>query len=257
MLAYSIKHYLPTRCGIFTVECELGYLYIDAKAYNSGVLLTEQYLKSSYNELHELFKPDNMETRASVKECFDKLPNPIKPLAFLLYATKIEYTEFPKQVGALDIILSSIFPTYYLNVPKNQRVALEFGPVIEEEYELDWKNFFDSCIDYDTLLNPPEETEKHPIFVIQASNGVPVGNFTPTAPAFSDTASSNSGSDDEGELIVFDEDAYLAEMEAAFNSTSTPTVDTSSSSSEPEDSAPEEDVDPNQRILDDAYADLF
>lgn len=173
MLAFSIKRYLPTRLGIITLDCgEFGYLYVGQKAYNSGVLLSQSVLDKGFNYVEQHMKPASVEERPSVKEFYDKLPNPIKPLALLLYNTEKEYTKFEEQVGVLNIILQSIFPTAYFNTPKNQRITYSFGPSIEAEYRYDWKNFFDSCIDYDTLTNPKDSKETHPIFVISAEQVV-------------------------------------------------------------------------------------
>lgn len=186
MLAFSLKRYLPTKLGIITLECgELGFLYVGQKAYNCGIILTEEIMKSGYDKMEENMRPDGMDRRESIKTFYDKLPNPLKPLSFLLYSTKEEYVDFPKQVGALHIILQSIYPTYYYNTPKSQRIRLEFSKAIEAEYELDWNEFFNTSIDYDTLTNPKEEEEKYPIFVIQAQGGIPVnmsGSIPVSAP---------------------------------------------------------------------------
>jgi hypothetical protein len=182
MLAFSIKRYLPTRLGIITLECgEVGYLYVGQKAYNSGILLTQSVLDKGFEYVEQHMKPANVEDRPSVKEFYDKLPNPLKPLALLLYNTVKEYTTFEEQVGVLDVILQSVFPTAYFHTPKNQRITFEFGRSIESEYRYDWETFFNSCIDYDTLIHPKDNAEKHPIFVVSATmaNSVPAPVCTP------------------------------------------------------------------------------
>lgn len=201
MLAYSIEKYLPTHSNIITLECEdVGFIYSGIKAYSSGILLTQNSKYNDVDKLTEITKPKNMFRRKSIEELYNKLPSPLKPLAFLLYQTKEDYKSFADQIGALSIILQTIHPTYWFETPIEQRFSLSFGSSLKSEYEYDWKVFFDSCIKYDDLINPKENTEKHPIFVINASHNMPSVSTITTAN--SDYNPSNLEFDENGNATI-------------------------------------------------------
>lgn len=245
----------------------MGFMYVGQKAYNCGLMLTEEILKIGYDKMEENMRPDNMDKRESIKEFYDKLPNPIKPLAFLLYSTKEDYTDFPKQVGALHIILQSIYPTYYYNTPKDQRIRLEFSKAIEAEYELDWQEFFNNSIDFDTLTDPPKDEEKYPIFVIQAQGGVPVNMSGPMpyygAPVMAPApAPVEYKGDENGDIEIDDDDLmdifdikvdsskdYPSSSSSSDNASSTPAP-------KPVEEVQEEDTD-EEDSMDDIYALLY
>jgi len=170
MLVFSEKRYLPTKLSVITLECPNGgYIYADMKSYNSGVLLSQNEEYSSKEKLLIAAKPKNAGRRKSIEDFYDKLPNPLKPLAYLLYLTGEDYKDFSEQVGALNIILQFIYPTYWFSTPKEQRLDMNFGTSVKAEYELDWKNFFENSIRYDDIVNPKENKEKFPIYVINAA----------------------------------------------------------------------------------------
>lgn len=191
MLVYAVKKYLPSRCGIMTLETpDHGYIYVDYKILESSVLLSSQAFYQTFESAESIVKPLDKSHRESIKRFYDFLPYPLKPLALLLYWTEQEYDILSDQIGCLHIISSIINPYHWLKAPKDQRMQLgPFGPSIRTEYSYEWKSFIESCIDYETLTNPTDSSEKFPIFVINAvsgnlplSGGVP---FTASAPSLS------------------------------------------------------------------------
>lgn len=170
MLIFSEERYLPVKSGIITLDCPKGgYIYAGLKAYNSGVILSQSREYDSKEKLLALAKPKNVFRRKSIDDLYDLLPNPLKPLAYLLYLAEEEYKEFSEQVGALNIILQFVYPTYWFATPKEQRMDVSFGSSIKAEYEYDRRVFFDNCIKYDDIVNPKESKERFPIYVINAS----------------------------------------------------------------------------------------
>ena len=179
MLVYSKERYLPTKTGIITIECsDGGFIYAGVKAYNSGVILSQNPGYNNKENLIVVSKPKNVSRRKSIDRFYDELPNPLKPLAYLLYLAESDYTEFSEQVGVLSVILQFIYPTYWFETPKEQRIDMNFGSTVKVEYEYDWKNFFDTSIKYDDIVNPKESKEKFPIYVINAAYSEdPFGNM--------------------------------------------------------------------------------
>lgn len=172
MLAYSEKRYLPTHSNIVVLDCikpQNGYIYIDLKAYNSGVILSQNEKYMDKNYLLETSKPTNINYRKSIEELFEELPYPLKPLSYLLYMTQKEYTNFNEQIAALNVILQNVYPTYWFQTPKDIRPNLSYSTLLLTEAEYDWTNFFNSCIDYDTIIHPEKaDTKSFPIFVVNA-----------------------------------------------------------------------------------------
>lgn len=173
MLIYSEERYLPTHSNIITLDCHesiKGFIYVEIKAYNAGVILSheQKFLDTDY--LDKISRPDNLGKRTSIENFFDQLPNPLKPLAYLLYTTEIDYKIFSEQVGALNIILQSVYPTFWFQTPKEKRPNFSFSSLIQTEWENDREVFFRNCIKYEEIIHPKSNTEKFPIFVINASN---------------------------------------------------------------------------------------
>lgn len=170
MLAYSIERYLPTKNNIITLDVlDGGYVYAGIKAYNCGLLLSHNRKYDTKEKLTLAVKSKNVDRKISIDELYDKLPEPIKPLAYMLYLADNEYKEFSEQIGVLNIIIQSVHPIKWIETPYPQRIDMKFGKSIKAEYEYDWKNFFDSCIKYDDIINPKETKERFPIYVIKAS----------------------------------------------------------------------------------------
>lgn len=182
MLAYAVKKYLPTRCGITTLETpDHGYIYVDYTILESAILLSSQAFYQTFESAESVVKPSDKPHRETIRRLYDFLPYPLKPLALLLYWTEHEYDVLSDQIGCLHIISTIIHPYLWLKAPKDQRMPLgPFGPSIRTEYSYAWKSFTESCIDYEAIMNPAESNEKHPIFVINAVSGqLP---FASTAP---------------------------------------------------------------------------
>lgn len=169
---------MPTKLGIITLEFEKGFLYVARKAYECGVLLSNKREYKDANILEKLVKPTDKETRPSIKQLFDILPYPLKPLSYMLYLTDVEYTDLADQLGALSIILQFSQPVYWFSTPKDKRQDFSFGSSIRQEYELDWQTFFDNSILFEDIIHPKENTEKYPIFVI---NATATNSLLPTA----------------------------------------------------------------------------
>lgn len=205
MLVYSTDRYLPTKLGIITLEFNDGYIYVGRKAYDSGVLLSSKREYKDTNILEKLVKPTDKETRQSIKQLYNILPYPLKPLSYMLYLTEVEYTDFIEQIGALNIILQFSQPVYWFSTPKDKRQDFNFGQSIKQEYELDWKTFFDNSILFEDILHPKQDTEKYPIFVINATS---TNSLLPTInTGISQTNTSSNIIDRNGTVTIdFDDD---------------------------------------------------
>lgn len=181
MLVYAVNKYLPTRCGIITLETpDHGYIYVDMKIYESALMLSSQAFYQTFESAECVVKPSDKPHRETIKRLYDFLPYPLKPLSLLLYWTEQEYDALSDQIGCLHIISMIIHPYAWLKAPKEQRMQLgPFGPSIRTEYTYEWKAFTESCIDYEKIINPAQSNETHPIFVINAVSGqMPIGNVT-------------------------------------------------------------------------------
>ncbi|MBR1738214.1 MAG: hypothetical protein IJ736_14595, partial [Firmicutes bacterium] len=201
MLVYSKERYLPTKTGIITIECnDGGFIYAGVKAYNSGVILSQNPGYNNKENLIVVSKPKNISRRKSIDRFYDDLPNPLKPLAYLLYLAESDYTEFSEQVGVLSVILQFIYPTYWFETPKEQRIDMNFGSTIKAEYEYDWKNFFDTSIKYDDIVNPKESKEKFPIYVINAAYSEDL--FGNIKPAYTSEPKSDIEFDENGDAVI-------------------------------------------------------
>ena len=205
MLVYSVKKYLPTRCGIMVLEtADHGYIYVDFKILESAIMLSSQAFYQTFESAESIVKPLDKPHRETVKRLYDFLPYPLKPLALLLYWTEQEYDVLSDQIGCLHIISTIIHPYQWLKAPKDQRMQLgPFGASIRTEYMYEWKSFTESCIDYETIINPSESNEKHPIFVINAVSGqLPFGTNAPMV-------SPSQTVPDDGYSVEIDFDALL------------------------------------------------
>lgn len=213
MLVYAVKKYLPTRCGIMTLETpDHGYIYVDMKIYESALMLSSQAFYQTFESAECVVKPADKPHRETIKRLYNFLPYPLKPLSLLLYWTEQEYDVLSDQIGCLHIISTIIHPYAWLKAPKEQRMQLgPFGPSIRTEYTYEWKSFTESCIDYEKIINPAGAVnETHPIFVINAVSGqLPIGtNVIQNAPVnnageytveldFDDIFDDNPNKDDE------------------------------------------------------------
>lgn len=206
MLVYAVKKYLPTRCGIMTLETpDHGYIYVDMKIYESALMLSSQAFYQTFESAECVVKPSDKPHRETIKRLYDFLPYPLKPLSLLLYWTEQEYDVLSDQIGCLHIISTIIHPYAWLKAPKEQRMQLgPFGPSIRTEYTYEWKAFTESSIDYEKIINPAQSNETHPIFVINAVPGqFPIGAGTP-APTTQANLVSNS--DEYSVVIDFDDE---------------------------------------------------
>jgi|GEM_PF-2435409 len=195
MLVYAVKKYLPTRCGIMTLETpDHGYIYVDMKIYESALMLSSQAFYQTFESAECVVKPSDKPHRETVKRLYDFLPYPLKPLSLLLYWTEQEYDVLSDQIGCLHIISTIIHPYAWLKAPKEQRMQLgPFGPSIRTEYTYEWKAFTESCIDYEKIINPAGSNEAHPIFVINAVSGqLPIETGMPV-PAMQASSINHSG----------------------------------------------------------------
>ena len=223
MLVYSKKHYLPTITNIVVLDfAERGYLYTSLDVYEAGVILSNIPEYIDKDNLEILIKPRDVPFRESISELYNILPYPLKPLAYMLYLTDVEYVDPVEQIGVLDIILRFSQPVHWFDTPRHLRADFTFGPCIQREYQLNWKNFFNSSIDYDSLLHPDIEVQKHPIYVVETTKyedvlKVPVAQVT-TAPEVVET-SSKEETESESNWIKFEVEENDDEFISPFDTT--------------------------------------
>ena len=107
MPVYAVKKYLPTRCGIVTLETpDHGYIYVDFKILESAIMLSSQAFYQTFESAEAIVKPMEKTHRETIKRLYDFLPYPLKPLSLLLYWTEQEYDILSDQIGCLHIIIS-------------------------------------------------------------------------------------------------------------------------------------------------------
>ena len=202
MLVYTVNKYLPTRCGIMTLETQdHGYVYVDLKILESALMLSSQAFYQTFESAESVVKPTDKPHRESINRLYGFLPYPLKPLSLLLYWTEQEYDDLSDQIGCLHIISTIIHPYHWLKAPKEQRMQLgPFGPSIRTEYSYEWKSFTESCIDYEKIINPAVPNDKHPIFVINAVHGT-----LPVTPVETVTKTPDAGEGGYSVEIDFDE----------------------------------------------------